>query len=208
MPQMTSRTRLKAERRKNLLAGAARLFADRGFRSVSMEDLGTAVGISGPAVYRHFVNKEAVLSELLIGVSQRLRDGGQREVAAGGPSVVMLVRLIEFHADFAVHNPDLIRVQDRDLNSLPLDDARTVRQLQRSYVETWVGVVTDVDPSLSLLVARTKVHAAFGLLNSTPHSAVDGDAEVTRGILVDMTRAALLKAPTRPSMAKAKHTEW
>jgi len=197
MPQLTSRARLKAERRENLLAAAARLFADRGFRSVSMEDLGTAVGISGPAVYRHFISKEAVLSELLIGVSQRLRDGGQREVAAGGPSVVMLDRLIEFHADFAVRNPDLIRVQDRDLNSLPLNDARAVRQLQRSYVETWVRVATDIDPSLPLRVARTKVHAAFGLLNSTPHSAIDSDAEVTRRILIDMTRAALLKAANR-----------
>ena len=62
----TSREVKKAERRAELLAAAATLFADRGFAGVRLEDLGAAVGISGPAVYRHFPNKEAVLVELLV----------------------------------------------------------------------------------------------------------------------------------------------
>ena len=49
MNEPTQRSRRKAERRQQLLAAAARLFADRGFRAVSIEDLGATVGISGPA---------------------------------------------------------------------------------------------------------------------------------------------------------------
>src|SRR4051812_34083370 len=49
----TARRRAKAERRDALLSAAARLFARRGFDGVSLEDLGSSAGISGPAVYRH-----------------------------------------------------------------------------------------------------------------------------------------------------------
>jgi hypothetical protein len=47
---VTTRERAKAQRRSALLHAAAALFAERGFERVSLEDLGAAVGISGPAV--------------------------------------------------------------------------------------------------------------------------------------------------------------
>ncbi|RZI89005.1 MAG: TetR/AcrR family transcriptional regulator, partial [Microbacterium sp.] len=77
---LTERDRAKADRHRSLLRAAARLFAEKGFSGVSLEELGSAVGVSGPAVYRHFANKQALLAEILIGVSERLLTGG-REVA-------------------------------------------------------------------------------------------------------------------------------
>ena len=119
MREQTQRSRHKAERRQQLLDASARLFADRGFHSVSIEDLGATVGISGPAVYRYFPSKEAILAELLVGASQRLFDGGLAEVRAGRSGEDVLRRLVAFHTDFAIRDTPLIRVQDRDLASLP-----------------------------------------------------------------------------------------
>ena len=73
----TLRSRAKADRRQALLDAAATQFAERGFTRVSLEDLGAAVGVSGPAVYRHFDGKQAVLGALLVGVSEGLWTGGQ-----------------------------------------------------------------------------------------------------------------------------------
>jgi AcrR family transcriptional regulator len=188
----TRRERLKAERRRQILQAAARLFADRGFRAVSIEDLGAAAGVSGPAVYRHFPSKEAILADLLVGVSRRLLDGGVAEGAAARSPRDALERLVTFHTDFALRDPELIRVQDRDLTSLPPPDARTVRRLQRAYVEVWVGVLMRLEPSSTPGVARTKVQATFGLLNSTPHSAANRDADVTRRVLEQMAMAGLV----------------
>lgn len=78
---ITRREQMKADRRRQLLDAAARLIAERGFVGVRLEDLGSAVGISGPAVYRHFPNKDAVLVELLVGISTRLFEGGSLVVA-------------------------------------------------------------------------------------------------------------------------------
>lgn len=73
----TSRDRAKAERRTALLAAAARLFAERGFDGVTLEDIGAAVGVSGPAVYRHVAGKQALLGAILVDVSERLLAGGR-----------------------------------------------------------------------------------------------------------------------------------
>ena len=48
-------------RREQILREAARLFADRGFHGVGVDEIGAAVGISGPGLYRHFAGKDAML---------------------------------------------------------------------------------------------------------------------------------------------------
>ena len=67
-------TRNRGNRRAEILAAAASLFAARGFHGVSIEDIGGAVGISGPALYRHFSGKDALLAEMLLDISSRLRE--------------------------------------------------------------------------------------------------------------------------------------
>ncbi|WP_309491653.1 helix-turn-helix domain-containing protein [Microbacterium sp. Se5.02b] len=79
---VTARDRAKAERSDAILHAAARLFAARGYSGVSLEDIGTAVGVSGPAVYRHFAGKQALLGAVLIKVSEDLVSGGRRVAAA------------------------------------------------------------------------------------------------------------------------------
>ena len=187
----TRRDQMKADRRRQLLDAAARLIAERGFVSVRLEDLGAAVGISGPAVYRHFPNKDAVLVELLGGISTRLHEGGSAAAEAADSPSAALDALVEFHLDFALGEPDLIRIQDRDLESLPADARRQVRQTQRKYVEVWVGVLEQLDPQLDQADARIKAHATFGLINSTPHSANPASPARARRVLRDMTLAAL-----------------
>ncbi|MFC4604973.1 TetR/AcrR family transcriptional regulator [Rhodococcus kronopolitis] len=187
----TRRALLKADRRAQLLRAAARLIAERGFAGVRLEDLGAAVGISGPAVYRHFPNKEALLVELLVDVSRRLFEGGTEVASAAADPKEALADLVEFHLDFALDEPDLIRVQDRDLASLPDDARHQVRQFQRRYVETWVQVLREVDRNLDEADARIKAHAAFGLINSTPHSVNPSAPARTRSVLRRMTAAAL-----------------
>lgn len=192
---LTERERAKANRQAALLREAARLFADHGFNGVSLEDLGTAVGVSGPAIYRHFANKQAVLGALLTGVSRRLLDGGRAVVEADGPADDVLARLVEFQVDFALGGADVIRVQDRDLENLSDEDRHTVRRLQREYVEIWVSVLTQLHPDVTDGDLRIRAHAAFGLVNSTSHSVrglrpAPKDADV-RGILTRMALASL-----------------
>ncbi|MEU1662779.1 TetR/AcrR family transcriptional regulator [Streptomyces sparsogenes] len=165
-------------RREQILKEAARLFAERGFHGVGVDEIGAAVGISGPGLYRHFAGKEAMLAELLVGISGRLLAGGKQraaEVPEGerDPAAV-LDSLVRGHIDFALDDRPLIVLHDRELDRLRDTDRKLVRSLQRQYVELWVQVVREVHPRLSEAEARACVHAVFGLLNSTPHLSRPG----------------------------------
>ncbi|THJ67755.1 TetR/AcrR family transcriptional regulator [Arthrobacter echini] len=193
--RVTDRSIAKATRRAALLDAAAELFADRGYNGVSIEDLGAAAGVSGPAVYRHFAGKPSVLAALLTGVSEQLL-GGARAVARSSSSPEEALRgLIRFQVEFALNHADVIRVQDRDLGSLLPDDESAVRSLQRSYVQLWVDELvayrSDGDRSLQ----RRRVHAVFGLINSTPHTAHGTgsvhERDLLRTLLEKMAWAAL-----------------
>jgi AcrR family transcriptional regulator len=187
------RTRRKSDRRLQLLAAAERLFAERGFLAVRLEDIGAAAGVSGPAIYRHFPNKESLLVELLVGISTRLLAGARDVRSRKTEAAEALDGLIDFHLDFALGEPDLIRIQDRDLAHLPTTAQRQVRLAQRQYVEVWVGVLRELEPTLAEGDARLMAHAVFGLLNSTPHSLkpADGRAARSRAVMRAMTVAAL-----------------
>lgn len=195
-PTLTERSRQKADRRAAILGAAATLFAERGYAGVTIEDLGAAVGVSGPAVYRHFPGKAAVLAAILQGASQTLLDGAERVLSEAPDAAAMLRSLIAHHVDFALGDADVILVQDRELEQLDLGARHEVRLLQRRYVEHWVDVLSRLRPDRAEAELRFRAHAAFGLLNSTPHSAripgrrpADG---TIRGILEEMAWASLM----------------
>ena len=182
----------RPSRREQILQAAAQLFAERGSRAVGVDDVGAAVGVTGPAIYRHFASKDAMLAEMLLRISERLLAGGSRRVADGRGTIAaaQLRALIAFQVDFALDNPALITVQDRDLGSLPEADAAQVRRLQRRYVEVWVAVLARLHPAADAATCRARAHAVFGLINSTPHSAGRLDRPAMAALLADMAWAA------------------
>ena len=177
-------------RRDQILATAAELFARRGFHGVSVADLGAACGISGPALYKHFSSKDAMLAEMLVQISEELLEVGQARVAAAADPRAALESLVDWHVEFALTRRALITVQDRDWSSLPGAARERVRHLQREYVDVWAAQLRELDPGLDTDHARAMAHVAFGLINSTPHSGRLPDEDMRR-LLQDMARGAL-----------------
>lgn len=177
-------------RRAEILQAAAVLFAERGFHKVSIEDIGAAVGVSGPALYRHFSGKEAVLAEMLLDISERLLAEGVRRAADPDPGRA-LDALLQWHIAFALDNPALITVHERELDNVPEPQRHRIRRLQRAYVEEWVAVLRRLHPRQPDERIRAAVHACFGLLNSTPRSATELDRPAMAALLHTMARAAL-----------------
>jgi AcrR family transcriptional regulator len=177
-------------RREQILATAAELFAARGFHGVSVADLGAACGISGPALYKHFPSKDAVLAAMLVSISDELLTVGRDRVAAATSAASAVRALVEWHTDFALHHRALIVVHNRDWESLPTDAREQVRTLQRTYVDLWADQVRRVHGDLSLERARAMAHAAFGLINSTPHSGLLPDDQM-HDLLARMALGAL-----------------
>ncbi|MGJ9424083.1 TetR/AcrR family transcriptional regulator [Aeromicrobium sp. CF3.5] len=178
-------------RRAQILDTAAELFAARGFHGVSVHDIGAACGISGPAIYKHFAGKDAILAESLTSISERHVAEARARTAEHRDPAVALDALIAWHIDFAVDHPALIVIQEREWSNLHLEDREIVRGLQLDYIDVWVTVLRRLRLDLSAAEARAAVQATFGLLNSTPHSARIS-ADSMRALLAPMARSALL----------------
>lgn len=177
-------------RRDQILATAATLFAERGFHGVSVSELGAACGISGPGLYKHFPSKDAILAAMLVSISEELLAVGRERAADATTPREALRSLVDWHISFALANKALIVVQDRDWSSLPVEARERVRTLQRKYVDLWAAQLRRAHQELSSVESTARVHAAFGLLNSTPHSAFLPDDEM-RDLLQEMAARAL-----------------
>ncbi|MDT4992178.1 MAG: hypothetical protein QOH97_2070 [Actinoplanes sp.] len=178
----------RRSRRDEILEIAVGLFAARGYHGVSMDDIGSAAGVTGPALYHHFAGKEAMLVAALIPVSEGLLNGGRSRVALHPDDAeAALVDLIEFHVEFALANPAVIALHLHELDRLPEEPRRQIRRLQRLYVEEWVAVLATLRPELDPAEARVLAHSAFGLMNSTPF--LGGEVDRDR-------RSVLLRAAT------------
>jgi AcrR family transcriptional regulator len=168
--QKTRRQTEKEQRYRDLLAAAGRLFGTHGYASVALDDIGSEVGVSGQAIYRHFKGKQDLLGRLLLDSSSTLLEGGRR-IRDTCPDVHDQVeKLIEFHVNFALESPEIIRVQEQEMPQLVDADRSAVRQMQREYIDIWGAVLQRLHPDIGQIELRTRIHGVFGLINSTAHS--------------------------------------
>jgi AcrR family transcriptional regulator len=179
----------RRSRREEILDVAVGLFAVRGYHGVSMDDIGAAAGVTGPALYHHFAGKEAMLAAALYPVSEQLLVAGRGRVRENSTDPhAALAALVDFQVDFALNNPAVIALHLHELDRLPAEPRREIRRLQRLYVEEWVRVLAALRPELVAEEARVLVHAAFGVMNSTPFQS----GEVQRGRCAELLRMAAL----------------
>jgi AcrR family transcriptional regulator len=156
-------------RADRIVTEAAALFARRGYGGTSIDDIGAAAGVSGPAIYWHFANKQALLAAMLTNVSERLLLRGRSCVDEATDPGVALESLVAMQVEFALDHPDLIVVHSRELHHLDAAQAHRVRLLQRQYVDVWVSVVQRMHPRAKRARSVAAVQAAIGLINSTPY---------------------------------------
>ncbi|GAA4210482.1 TetR/AcrR family transcriptional regulator [Actinocatenispora rupis] len=182
----------RRSRREEILDVAVDLFARRGYHGVSMDEIGKAAGVTGPALYHHFSGKEAMVAAALIPVSEQLLAAGRARIAEAADPAAALDALLDFHVEFALENPAVITLHLHELDRLPAEPRREIRRLQRLYVEEWVETLGQLRPDLKPAEARVLAHAAFGLMNSTPFIGAEIDTDRRAELLRSATRAALL----------------
>jgi AcrR family transcriptional regulator len=107
--QTASSRRLTAqERRQQLFAVALELFAKRGYRATTMDDIAEAAGVTKPLLYQHFSSKRALYLELVDSIAQNLltainhavleADGPRQQVELGFAAYFGLV--VSHEAEF------------------------------------------------------------------------------------------------------------
>lgn len=195
MTCMSRRAELRERRHAEIIAAAAAMIADRGFHVTRLEDVGQVVGISGPGLYRYVTGKDDMLAQILVDISVRLVDGAravmERARTEEWAADRTLRELLSFHVEFAVTEPDRIRVQEREIGNLAPQQREKVRSLQRMYISMWVEALRRSNPELTEDAARVRVQLAAGLINSSRHVVRWAGADAVRNEAMDMAFRAM-----------------
>lgn len=185
---MAARTR-DPERAQRILNEAARLFYERGFHAVSVDEIGEAAGATGAAIYRHFEGKEDLLSTLF--------DEAQDRYLLALPDPMddpmeELATLIDRSLELTIDQRELAAIWSREDRALSPPYLRRLRRRARQYVDRWVDCLHRCFPERDEADLRVAARAAIGTMNSLaarPGPLAFDDHEVE--IVSDMIMAGL-----------------
>jgi len=100
---------MSSETRERILTHATELYLRDGFDGFSMRALARAVGVTAPALYRHYASKEKLLHEIMGEAYRRLSAELYTALSERTPHD-RFRRSIGGYADFALANPRLYEV--------------------------------------------------------------------------------------------------
>ena len=178
-------------RREAILDAALELFRQRGFHSVGIDEIGTAAGISGPGVYRHFASKGSLLVALFDSITERMLVAADEIRKTDCPPAELLDRLVTFHVAAAVEERALLAVWIQDWRSLPRSDQQRIRRRQMEYISVWVAALVRLRPELAPAEAEAVVHAALGAINSVAFHDTGLPPEALEALLGAVARSVL-----------------
>ena len=168
--------------RSVLLRAAAGLLEEGGMEAVTLRAVGRAAGVSRQAPYRHFADKEDLLSAVAVGYFERLWDGmGAAAERAGGDPMSRLDAMGEAYVRFALQNPNRYRLMlGPEMKGSPQPE---VHVAARAVHEGFVEAVAACQEAGQLPAGDTLELAA--LMGAASHGAVDqklaGHVEAVKG---------------------------
>lgn len=151
------------QRDQRVLEAAERLFAERGFDGVGVDEIGKAAGINGSSIYRYFSSKDEILAilfdqvidALLLGIGQPLPDPFDE-----------LQKLVRSHADVTVRFRRLAGIWVHDERCLAAPHRRKYDRRKHRYMERWLETLDLCYPGNSPQKLTAAVRAAQLMLMS------------------------------------------
>jgi AcrR family transcriptional regulator len=154
--------------RRALQAEALRFIAERQSPDFSLREIASALGVSHPAVYRHFADKAALLESLAEWGFEELRRYQSIRLATAGPGALdQLYALNDAYIDFASENPGAFWLMFGNRGE-EVDRAKSRERINAAALETLVDAIVrsqadgDVVPGDPLRIAGYLVMAPHG----------------------------------------------
>lgn len=179
-----------------MLIAAAELIARNGYRAVNMTDIGSAVGISGSGVYRHFSSKSAILLALFDKVVDRLVTQAEEASKTLDDPQAVLDLLVREHIRFTMTERQLCLVYIQESRNLVAADLRRLRWKQRHYVDLWQEALGTLRPELTADEGQVVVHACIaGIHSALRYKTSLPDSELARRL--ELIAVSALGLPPR-----------
>jgi AcrR family transcriptional regulator len=178
--------RLTAERRRRQLVEVAlELFAHRGYRATTMDDIAEAAGVTKPLLYQHFSSKRALYLELVDAIAHDLLRAIERAVAeADGPRQQVELGFAAYFRLVVSHESAFRLLYGRDhADDDELGRAlRTVEDAIAEAIDPLIAAGLDDDHRrvLAYGIVGMAEGASRRFLEQRPRSGVDAEEEAQK----------------------------
>lgn len=188
-----SPSRRPSNRRELILEAAIELFHERGYPATGVDDIGKAVDVSGPAIYRHFSSKEEILLEAIQLAADEVHEANLTARATAGDPRSVLEGYVRAYARVALERSALISVWTSEARHLSSARRSPMSRRLRAWSNEWTDELRKVRNELREEQARILVAGAIGLISTTATTELNDD-----GLLEDRITSmamATLAAP-------------
>jgi AcrR family transcriptional regulator len=164
------RKRLTADARREVIERAAtEVFAERGYRSASIDEIARRSGVSAPVVYDHFRSKQDLHRRLLERHFAELREIWTEYMVQGDPPELRMARALDAWFGYVQTHPYAWRMLFQDTSGDP-----GVQQIHREVAAQSRAAL------LPLLAREPGAHEVAG---SAEQEALDMVWEIIRAVL-------------------------
>ncbi|WP_207782534.1 TetR/AcrR family transcriptional regulator [Phytoactinopolyspora limicola] len=162
MSEAVERTR--SARMAEIRSAALELFTQLGYPATTMADIGAAVGMKGPSLYKHVASKQDLLVDIMTSTMTDLLDAHQAAVATANHPAERLRRATEAHVRYHTRHRLEAFVGNRELRSLVEPHRSHVLSLRADYEVGFRRLVADGVDSGHFQVTSTRL-ASYAILD-------------------------------------------
>jgi AcrR family transcriptional regulator len=146
------RTRLAgAERREVIERAATGVFAERGYRGASIDEIARRAGVSAPVLYDHFASKVDLYRRLLERTRNELLEMWREHLFGAEPADVRIPRALEAWARYVEQHRDATRMLFREATGDA--DAEAAHREIQAQSRVALGVLLAREPGVDKLAA-------------------------------------------------------
>ena len=200
-PTFTTRPALRARydaRRREVVATAARLFAERGYDGTSMSELTAATGLAAGGLYHYIEGKDDLLIAICDELLEPLLERAQEIVASSAPPVEQLRDLVTAWVAHVVEHRHHMLVFTQERQAIEHERRwRRVRSQRRAFEQILDDVLArgEADGSMTFADRRLSLLALLGMVNYTPQWVRPG-GRLSPAEIADGYCAMVLGAPS------------
>jgi AcrR family transcriptional regulator len=173
-PAPPTRPALRARyeaRRREVVATAAKLFAERGYDGTSMSELTTATGLAAGGLYHYIEGKDDLLIAICDELLEPLLARAREIVAAEAPPVSQLRELVLAWVAHVVAHRHHMLVFTQERQAIERQQRwRRVRSQRKAFEKILDDLLArgEADGSMTFADRRLSLLALLGMVNYTP----------------------------------------
>lgn len=159
----TGRPPAHEAKRREILAGAARVFYRRGFAAGTTKEIAAEVGLSQPAIYHYMGAKDDLLREIALKVDEDLMSALERGLARGSKPKEQLRAVIEEFVAAIIDNQQSFEVYLREFTSFAPDLQAKVTRDERRFMVQLAHLVEQAQAEAGFAPGAQPMVAAQGI---------------------------------------------